>query len=445
MSQRSRPSRRQFLRAAGALGLALPLLDSLSARAEATPRPKRLLLFYNPNGTVQDAWWPKPGSSETDFELNTIHAELERHKERLLIFKGVDLKVAISGRGGPHQRGIGGLFTGQQLQEGIFVDGCGSQAGWANGPSVDQVVAKAIGADTPLRSLELAIRAPEADVQSRISYAAAGQPLPPLNDPLSTYLRLFSQSDVPPEEIDAITQRRRSVLDAVRDQFAALDQRVSPEDRHKLQAHLESVRNVERRLGGLHNGSASCSGPLQPPELDPNGEDAMPEIMQLQLELLAMAFACDITRVASLQVSTAQNRIRFPWLNSLGSGHALSHEGPSNLAAREELVKRAAWHAERLAFFLDLLAQIPEGDGSVLDNTLVLWGNELSRGNEHTHRDMPFLIAGNAGGAIRTGRYLTFDGASHNDLLVSVMNAMGVEGTTFGHPEFCNGPLPGLT
>jgi hypothetical protein len=170
----------------------------------------------------------------------------------------------------------------------------------------------------------------------------------------------------------------------------------------------------------------------------------MPVIADLELDLLAMAFACDITRVASFQISTSLNRIRYPWLDSTGEGHTLSHSGPSDVAAHGQLVARQTWHAGRLAYFLSRLSDIKEVDGTTaLDNTLVVWGNEIALGNTHSHENIPFLLAG-GGWHFRPGRFIQYQNASHNDLLVSVSNAMGVAATSFGEPTLCTGPLTGL-
>ena len=172
-------SRRNVLRAASGAALALPLLPSMGvrrARAEAAEAPKRLVTMYTPNGVRHDGGWPTAVNSETDFERSYSHEPLKAYKDRLLVLGGLEMKVAADGPGGPHQRGIGGLFTNMQLGEGVFVDGCGRTAGWANGISVDQKVAGVIGAASPVASLQLGVRATENDVQGRISYAAAGMP-----------------------------------------------------------------------------------------------------------------------------------------------------------------------------------------------------------------------------------------------------------------------------
>lgn len=436
----TRMSRRRWL-GASAAGLGLPLLGSLSARSAPPVFPKRLLTVYTPNGRVHDAWFPTNVTSETAWDLGETMQPLAAFRDRLLIFRGVDLKVTSTGPGGPHQRGIGALFSGRELQEGSFVDGCGSLAGFVNGISVDQEVANHVGLETPLKSLELAVRAIEADVQSRISYSGPGQPLPPMNDPVQVYSRLFSGLAAPSLDSEDPLAERLNVVAAVKAQYGHLQSRVGAEDAVKLEQHLDLLRDVERRLS---IDAGTCVAPDAPAAVNPNGEEDMPGILATHLDLLAAAFTCDLTRVASLQISTGQNRIRYPWADSLGEGHSLSHSGPSNEAARLELVARERWHAEMLAGFLQRLADTPEGEGSLLDNTLVLWGTDVSVGNTHALTNLPYLMIGSTGGYFRTGRFLEYDGASNSDLLVSVLNAMGVETATFGHPDFVTGPLSGL-
>jgi hypothetical protein len=338
---------------------------------------------------------------------------------------------------------VGGLFTGADLQAGSFVDGDGSQAGWANGISVDQELAKHIGQSTLLPSLELGVRAIEAEVRGRISYAGPGAPLPPLNDPQQAYQRLFSSVSMAPDQLTRLRAQRSSVLDTVKGQFAELEKQVGAADRERLEQHLELVRGVERRLDLLTGVSGQCTVPPAPPALGADDEVDMPQISTLQLDLMVMALACDLTRVGSVQFSTAINAIRFPWLNSLEQGHTLSHAGPSDTDSRDQLIARGAWHAEQLAYFMDGLAAIPEGNGSLLDNTLILWGNELGVGNTHKHEDIPFVLAGGAEG-MRMGRFLDYGHVSHSRLLVSVLNAFGIDTDSFGHPDFAEGALTGL-
>jgi hypothetical protein len=440
--------RRMFLRAASGLGVALPLLPSLRARgAEAAPI-RRFITMYTPNGQIHDGWWPTSAPGAT-LVLNEAHAPLAAHQSRLTLLKNVDLKSAAGGPGGPHQRGIGTLFTGQFLQEGDFVDGCGSHAGWADGISIDQAIAAEIGLDTPYASLELGVRATENDVQGRISYAGPGAPLPPILQPLDVYNRIFKDLVAPDQTgampADQMLAERRSVLDAVGKQITDLSTRISHEDKVRLDGHFELVRDIERRLGEV---PLSCKRPNVPEALDPTSETDMPRIAELELDLLAIAFACDLTRVASFEVSTGLNRIRYPWLDSMGEGHPLSHMSPTDVDARTQLVARAKWHCSLVARLYDNLATITEGDATIADNTLLVWCSEVSEGNVHSHTNMPFLVMG-GGWHFETGRYVDCAGssgsASHVDLLVTLQNAMGLEAATFGRTEYCSGPLKALT
>ncbi len=431
-------SRRQLLQSGAACAgvLGLPLLAPERSYADGEI-PQRLLLVFTANGTVPSAFWPFMGETESDFTLNTITEPLEPFKQRLLFLKGLELAISKVGPGGPHQKGVGGLFTNAELQTGDFMDGDGSRAGWANGPSVDQEVARHLGATSYLPSVELGVRATESEVRGRISYAGAGRPMPPMNSPLVAYQRLFSGFLSGDAVSDA---RRQSVLAAVKSQYDLLQPKLSLRDRHKLEQHMELVHGIERRMGIDVQGS--CQRPAAPPDLADNDEQTMADIAALQVQLLGAAFACDLTRVASLQFSTAVNAIRYPWLDSFGSGHTLSHASDADSMA--ELVTRRRWMAQQLADLMTLLDGIPEGDGTALDHTLIVWGNELSQGNTHSHADIPFLLAGGAPG-LRMGRVVEYDAVPHGSLLVSIMHAMGIDAMTFGNPDFSPGPLAGLS
>lgn len=421
---------------------AIPFLDSVGEGA-LEPRPRRLILVYTANGTYPQQWFPSNVRGETDFDLGPIHAPLASYKDNLVLVKGVHNEVATNpeNNGGPHQRGIGGLFTGQMLQQGEFKDGCGKSAGWADGMSVDQRVAQVVGRDTPFASLELGIRTQEDDVQGRISYAGPGAPLPPIHSPRAVWERLFANGAA-----SGSASRRQAITDAVHAQFSSLRHRVSAADRDKFDAHLHLVDDLERRLEQADSPELTACGlvPEQPPEQNANAEELMPAISRAQIDLLAVAFACDLTRVASLQYSTGFNRLRYPWLESLKEGHTLSHSGASNVEAWEELGRRQQWHSGEIAYLLDRLSEIPEGEGSVLDNTLVLWGTEVSQGNSHSHLDVPFLLAGGKSVGLRGGQYLQLEGRSHGELLLSILHMFGVTDAHFGHPDHGDGLLEQL-
>lgn len=408
-----------------------------------------MILLFNPNGTVGEDFWPATGATESAFELGRILQPLADFKDKMLLLRGLHLSVADLKNlpGGPHQRGIGGLFTGSELQTGTMKDGDGSLAGWANGVSVDQEVVKSINPPTLLPSLEIGVRATAADVMARISYSAPGTPVPPMNDPREVFHRLnagFASDLAGPEQVERREQRRR-VMAAVQAQYTALRPRVSVNDRIKLERHGDFLNGIVRRLDYSIRPGPFCVAPGEPPALQVEVAEDMPDVTRLQLDLLALALACDLTRVASVQFSSAINAIHFPWLNSSDTGHNLSHKGPSDVEAREQLVARSAWYAEQIAYLVRQLSSITEGDRTILDNTVIAWGNEISQGNSHSHEDIPFVLIGSAGGHFRTGRYLQYSGLPHNRLLVSLLQAMGVPTTSFGYAEVgSGGPLDNL-
>ncbi len=460
MSRRRRIHRRTFLRGLGGAAIALPLLPSLGIRnayaAEAagalTPDgfPRRFIYFFHPNGTMPDDFWPTPGATERDFNLGTILQPLQPYRQKLWIGKGINLESGGSayGPGEPHQRGMGTLLTGRPLQQGSFVGGDGSLAGWADGISLDQHIANYVGGGTAFKSLQLGVRAdttaPTGEVRTRLSYEAAAKPLPPQNDPLEVFTDVFSDMVSTPAAMEDARAKQKSILDGAIKQFESLNNRVGYQDKQVLQAHLATIRDLERRLQNEGVTGEACYIPTEPSEQEPDSEDTMPQIAELQIDLLVMAMACDLTRVGGIQFSNAKNHIRFPWLDSLGDGHQLSHAGPSNSQARTEWVARDTWFAQKFAYLLMKLDSIPEGNGTMLDNTSVIWLNELSQGNTHSHEDMPFVLAGSGGGKLDMGKYVQYTDQSHVDILIAIQNAFGIESQSFGDPRFGSGALSEL-
>jgi len=450
-------SRRTFLRGLAGSAIALPLLEmSMVSPASAQLLtadgfPKRFIYFFHPNGTIQDAWWPTAGQNSRDFQLSRILEPLEMMKHKILIPKGIELKsgAGSAGPGEPHQRGMGTVLSGHPLQSGSFVGGDGSLAGWGNGITLDQVIADHIGAQTSFGSIQLGVRsdttAPTAEVRTRISYRGPAQPLPPINEPRVVFDQLFSDFSTAPSELQHVRDRRKSVLDTVRSQFNSIHKRAGYADRIRLQQHMDIVRDLEVRLENEGVSGEACYAPERPEERNADHEDTMPEISRLQIDLLVMAMACDLTRVGSVQYSNAKNHIRFPWLESLGDGHQLSHAGPSNTNAHEEWILRDRWFADQFNYLITKLDSIQEGSGTMLDNTVVLWINELSQGNTHSHVDMPFVLAGKGGDFFDVGQYIEFGNVPHSNLLVSIQNCFGIEGDIFGDPRFCTGALSGIS
>ncbi len=431
-------SRRNLLRGAGGVVVALPFLE---AHAQALPR-KRFIALYHPNGVHTPRWFPTPGLTESDFTLGPIHAPLEPWRARCLFTGGLDMSVAVSGPGEQHQRGVGAFLTGAKLDTGTFTGNDGSTAGYALGPSIDQTLVGLIGQGTPIPSLQLGVRALLPNVSGVVSYRDANQPLLPQNNPRLTFRTLFGETQPPPDEQARLRTRRRSVLDAVKGQLGSLMKTVGQADRHRLDAHLTLVRELENRVTALP--MSTCEAPSDPGLMDFEREARFGEVAQLQLELLTLALRCDLTRVATLMFSDAQNHTSLPHLDIHGDVHNLTHlsDGDPN---RLQVATRDTWQAGVLAQLLASLDTIDDAaGGTALDHTLILWGSDVSRGNTHAHDDMPFILAG-GGAGFRMGRSVRWNGRFHNDLLLSIVNAFGGDLPTFGAPGFCDGPLSNLT
>lgn len=440
-----RLSRRTVLRGLGGAAIALPWLEAFTPREAAGARlspPKRFVVMFSANGSLPSLWSPTGG--ETDFSLSPILSPLESHRDDLVIIKGVDQQ----GLGGDdHQVGIGGMLTGAPLNFGPFAGVGAPPAGWAGGPSVDQRIAAVLGNDTKLRSLELGVQVGSADNWGRMIYRASNQPLPPEDQPAAVYERVFADLHTEPGALARARARRASILDTVSGEYGRLQARLGSADRARLDAHLTSIRELEKRLTGPALAEhADCTDPSLRP-LMAGANDAFPDVGAQQVDLLVMALACDITRVASLQWSRSVSQTRFTWLGIDEGHHDLSHLGDDDAVAVDKLLRINRWYAGQFASLIAKLEAIPEGEGSMLDNTLLFWCNELAKGNVHSHADAPYVLAGRAGGTVRTGRFLDFGsgvGVPHNNLLVSLLNAMGLPDSTFGKVEWCQGPLPGF-
>ena len=261
------------------------------------------------------------------------------------------------------------------------------------------------------------------------------------------YAGVFSDLHTDPAVLARLRRRRKSILDGVGAQFTRLSGRLGATDRQRVDAHLTAVREVEARLtSDLVVDNPSCHDP-KVATVATASNDAFPMVGALQMDLLTMALACDITRVASLQWSRSVSQTRFTWLNVTSGHHDLSHRPDTELDAVANLTQINSWYAQQFAALIAKLKATPDGGGGTLfDSTLLLWCNELAKGNTHSRQGAPYVLAGSAGGALRTGRFLSYDGANlpHNNLLVSILNAMGVADTTFGKPDWCTGPLSGL-
>jgi len=278
-----------------------------------------------------------------------------------------------------------------------------------------------------------------------MSYTGSNAPLVPDNNPRSVFDRVFaSVMSGTPASTQQLYNEKKSILDNTLAELNALRAQVNSDERAKIDRHLDSIRQLEKQLPSLSPTSGSCQVPLRPNSFT-SDKSKMPEVIRLQMEILVRAMACDLTRVGSLFVASQGSGIRYNWINSqhTRTHHDYSHQMGDDWRAR--LLEIDKWHADQMAYLLSLLKAVPEGSGTMLDNTLVVWSSDLAHGNNHNHRPTPFIIGGNAGGYFRTGRFLTYgQSINHTGLLVSIANAMGVNITRFGEAQYAQAALSNL-
>lgn len=441
-----RISRRTLLRGAGGIGIALPLLDVMQhergARAQ-DDSAKRLVVMYEQSGVVIPEWLPT--GSGTDFTLSPTLSVLEPYKDQVVVIDGLPNNAAKSGSGDDHGRGMGTMLTGSPLS------GSDNNPS-ASGISLDQEVANHIGSSTRFKSLEFGVDSGSGHVTNYMSFAGAGQPLPAESNPQNMFDRVFS--DFTPADAqgsepspDQTLAERQSVLDAAIESYNMMLPRVSSADREKLEAHMNNIREIETRLLSMSSDSqnASVGAGCQVPERPSVGgfRADFQQVAAAQLDLLVMALSCDQTRVCCMQFSREAADPRFTWLGVNVGHHQLSHEDyDSNQSAYTGLASIDRWHAEQFFYLADRMANTQEGDATLLDNTLLLWVNGLTRGNIHNHDNQPIVTAGGGNLGIETGRFLQVPkGSTTNDLYVAILQAFGVDAQTFGDPSFNNVPL----
>lgn len=441
-------NRREFLLRSGislaAANMAMGL-PSLARAAGSDPAAKQRLVFvFSPNGVIPQHFWPDEVGE--DFKLKRILEPLADLKNQVLTLHGLHNKIRGDGDG--HMRGMGCLLTGIELFPGDIQGGSDTPAGWSQGISVDQHIKNCLQADERTRtrfgSLEFGVMVPDrADTWTRMSYAGPNQPVAPIDNPYQMFDKLYGA-----------TQNREllaSVLDDLRGDFRKVKDMVASEDQKLLEEHLDMVRQVEKELqtelASRENGPAAGHAvPELPPNVDEEN-DNIPTITRMQMDLMVNSFAADFARVATFQITNSVGQPRMRWLGIEEGHHQLSHEPDSNAEAYEKLIKINTWYCEQVAYLAKRLADTPEpgGEGSMLDNTTIIWTNELGKGNSHTRNNIPFVMVG-GGLRYKMGRALDFKNAHHNRLLLSLCEAMGHPTEIFGKPELCvDGPLPNLS
>ncbi|HUG18144.1 MAG TPA: DUF1552 domain-containing protein [Planctomycetaceae bacterium] len=430
-------SRREFVRQLGMGAAALPFLGNLpSLGFENTQgRKQRIVLMFSPNGTIPKNFWPEEEGAE--FTLKPIMSSLEKWQDRMLILNGLCDK--IRGDGDSHMRGMGCLLTGTELFPGNIQGGSHTPAGWASGRSIDQEIKNFLQDNPATRtrfgSLEFGVMVPDrADTWTRWVYTGPNKPVAPIDDPYQMFAKLYGQM----KDRESL----KSILDDLQLDLKKIRENISTEDRKLLDEQATFVREMERELKQDQTAAVGHAVPeLEPGVRDEN--DNIPKISQMQIDLMVNSFVSDFTRIASLQFTNSVGQAKMKWLGIDQGHHELSHEPDSNDEAVDKLTRINTWYCEQLAYLVKKLDETPEpgGQGSLLDNTTLIWTNELGKGNSHTLNDIPFVLIGN-GLDFKMGQSIKYQRVAHNRLLMSLAHGFGHHIEKFGNPDHCgDGPL----
>ena len=423
--------RRTFLRGVG-VALALPLLDSMASAFAAQAKPAlRLGLVYCPNGMIVDQWWPV--AEGRGYELTTILKPLAAFREEFLVLRGLHQRIAYplpgEGDSAPHERACAAFLTGMHpMRNGQL------------GVSFDQIAAKELGKETQLASIELALHDTDLIGQCEkgwncaymrtLSWRGPSTPLPNENNPRAVFERLFGDSD----SIDATErlsriEKDRSLLDSVTQATARLLNNLGPSDRAKLSEYLDSIRDIERRIQKAEAQSGEGLPAMERPGGIPERFD---EYAKLMFDLEVLAFQTDLTRVITLMMGREQSDRSFREIGISEGHHVLSHHS-NNPVKVGKVLQIDVFHAQLFAHFLDRLRSTPDGDGSLLDHSMIVYGSGMSRGNGHSYEDLPILLAGGKAAQISGGRHVRYPRDTPiTNLWVTLLDKLGVAGENVG-------------
>ncbi|HAX42443.1 MAG TPA: DUF1552 domain-containing protein [Bryobacteraceae bacterium] len=432
-------SRRTLLRGLG-VALALPHLEAMTpARGGAGKTPLRLGFVYVPNGIIMPEW--TPAETGRGFALSPVLKPLEAHRERMLVLSGL---AQVNGRAlgdgaGDHARAAASYLTGfhPKKTEGADI---------RNGISVDQVAAQAIGGQTRFPSLELGLEGGgmvggcdsgySCAYSNSLAWSGPQTPLPPEINPRAVFERLFGDGEPMDEETRQRQSRQnRSLLDFVREEAGALSRELGQGDRHKLDEYLTSVREIERRIQIAETQDVGQQREvmqeitLAKPAGVPVTFEAYSELM---FDLMVAAWQTQSTRVITMMVGREGSNRTYGTVGVPEAHHGLSH----HMRAPEKIEKLARINHFHVTLFERLVAKMAEtrdGDGTLLDHSLIVYGSGLSDGNAHSHHDLPVLLVGGANGAFKTGRHVEYPKETPmNNLFLSILDTMGVEAESLG-------------
>ncbi len=426
-------SRRTVLRGLGT-ALSLPLLDSMVpaqtplAKTAANPEIKLGLCFI-PHGAVMANWTPE--GEGADFKLSRTLAPVEPFQDQLVVVTNLAHRMAAPGgpgdNGGDHTRSPAVFLNGVHPKR---TDGADIQAG----VTIDQIAAQKIGQQTPLPSLELATEdfsglVGSCDVgfscayMNTISWRTPTTPLPMEINPRVVFTRLFGDGANAEERLARI-EEQHSILDAVMGQVRHLEGNLGPNDRNRVAEYLDTVREIERRiqLAEKQNANSTLAVPASPMGIP----DDHQEHSKLMFDLMALAFQANITRVSTFMMAREVSYRTFPMLGISEGFHPASHH-QNNPERLENLTKINTYHVGLMAYFLGKLKATPDGDGNLLDHSLILYGSGMSNSNVHNHAPLPVLVAGRAAGRMKGGRHLKYaEGTPMANLLLTILDKAGV-------------------
>jgi hypothetical protein len=423
-------NRRTILRGLGGACLSLPILEVMGAESPKFKAPKRFVTMFMPNGVYPGNWNVK--GEGMGFEFSPILEPLKNHKEYLSIISNIDNTHA----------------AGHIDMTSSFLSGVARKN--AKTPSVDQIIAQTIGRDNRLQSLIVGTEPPRGGkiVASTVSWSSKSAMITPELNPQTAFDTMFRDMSTP--EAKAAMNRRRSVIDLVLNDAKDLNRKISKADKHKLDEYISGVREVEKRIENIMKPQSSTG--KWSPKTKPTANDLkrpgnqIPKDrnihMDLLIDLIVLGLWTDTTRVGTLMMGHGFSRKSFTFLDTITDDHhTMSHHKENDDKVRQ-YTRVSKWHIEKMAQLVGRLKAIPEGNGNLLDNSLVLFGSGMKDGNGHNKKSLPLVIAGKAGGNLIPGGHISEEvGTRFSNLHVSVLNAMGIPTKQYGASD---GPLKSL-
>jgi hypothetical protein len=432
-------SRRTVLRGLGST-LALPVLDAMTPALAAPNKagaaaPMRMAFLYVPNGIIMKDW--TPAAEGRGFDLPRTLKPLEAFRDDLLVLSGLDHYngQALGDGAGDHARAGATWLTGvhPKKTQGADIQG---------GTSVDQIAAREIGKQTTLRSLELGLEdnrlvggcdsGYSCAYSNTISWASPTTPIPPENNPRAVFERLFGDGDTTDPAARALQAKQdRSILDFVREDAARLGMRLGANDKRKLTQYLDAVREVERKIQKAEEQAANMPA-IPAMECPPGIPPTFEEHIELMFDLMTIAFQTDTTRVITMMIGREGGNRTYRNIGVPDAHHGLTHHF-NDPAKIERIQKIDQHHVEQFAKFLKRLKETPDGDGTLLDHSAIVYGSSISDGNRHIHLDLPTVVAGGANGRIKGGRHIRYrKGTPMTNLYLTMLDMAGVREEKIG-------------